>query len=64
MEKIPFYEGYNVFGKGVMTMKSWYYQLLTALSALAGWAAINAVHSTCSLVLYEPEMPEEVERLV
>lgn len=45
-------------------MKSWYYQLLTALSVLAGWAAINAVHSMCSLVLYEPEMPEEVERLV
>ena len=42
-------------------MKAIYLRLLSVLAAVAGVAAEVAVNSTCSLVLYEPEMPEELE---
>lgn len=42
-------------------MKAMYIRLLSVLAALAGVAATTAVNSACSLVLYEPEMPKELE---
>ncbi|MBE5864554.1 MAG: cyclic lactone autoinducer peptide [Lachnospiraceae bacterium] len=39
----------------------WSQTLLSVLAAVAGVAAAIAVNSACSLVLYEPEMPKELE---
>jgi len=43
-------------------MKSLYFRLLSLLAAFAGLATLAATSSTCCLVLYEPEMPEELSR--
>ena len=38
----------------------WYNLFLTALACLANVATSVTVNSTCNLILYEPEMPEEL----
>lgn len=45
-------------------MKSWYYKLLCVISAMACWTSATAVNSPCNLVLYEPEMPEELSEML
>ena len=43
-------------------MKAFYFRLLSLLAAFAGLATMVAMNSACCLVLYEPEMPEELSQ--
>ena len=47
--------------KEVELMKAMYLKLLSVLAAFAGAATAVAVNSACCLVLYEPEMPKELD---
>lgn len=49
----------KIGGKGAKDMK-WYNLFLTALACLANVATTTTVNSACNLILYEPEILEEL----
>ena len=53
--------GAQMILKEVEIMKAMYLKLLSVLAAFAGVATAVAVNSACCLVLYEPEMPKELD---